>query len=45
MEESWVLHPQLVEGEAGIFLMQGSNPSLPHCKQMLYPLSHQGSPS
>ena len=28
----------------GIFLIQGSNPGLPHCRQMLYPLSHQGSP-
>ena len=27
----------------GIFLTQGSNPGLPHCRQMLYPLSHQGS--
>ena len=26
----------------GIFLTQGSNPGLPHCRQMLYPLSHQG---
>ena len=23
---------------------QGSNPGLPHCRQTLYPLSHQGSP-
>ena len=23
---------------------QGSNPGLPHCRQILYPLSHQGSP-
>ena len=23
---------------------QGSNPSLPHCRQILYPLSNQGSP-
>ena len=29
----------------GIFLTQGSNPGLPHCRQMLYRLSHQGSPS
>ena len=29
----------------GIFLTQGSNPSLPHCRQTLYPLSHQGSPN
>ena len=28
----------------GIFLTQGSNPGLPHCKQTLYRLSHQGSP-
>ena len=27
----------------GIFLSQGSNPGLPHCKQTLYPLSQQGS--
>ena len=28
----------------GIFLSQGSNPGLLHCRQMLYPLSHQGIP-
>ena len=28
----------------GIFPTQGSNPSLPHCKQILYHLSHWGSP-
>ena len=28
----------------GIFQAQGSNPGLLHCRQMLYPLSHQGSP-
>ena len=27
----------------GIFLTQGLNPGLPHCRQMLYCLSHQGS--
>ena len=27
----------------GIFLTQGSNPGLPHCRQILYPLSHKGS--
>ena len=27
-----------------IFLTQGSNLGLPHCKQMLYRLSYQGSP-
>ena len=28
----------------GIFPTQGSNPGLPHCGQILYHLSHQGSP-
>ena len=28
----------------GIFLTQGSNPGLPHCKWILYQLRHQGSP-
>ena len=28
----------------GIFLTQGLNPGLPHCRQILYLLSHQGSP-
>ena len=28
----------------GIFPTQGSNPSLPHCRQILYCLRHQGSP-
>ena len=29
----------------GIFLTQGLNPGLLHCRQTLYPLSHQGSPT
>ena len=29
----------------GIFPTQGSNPGLPHCRQIPYQLSHQGSPS
>ena len=29
----------------GIFPTQGPNPSLLHCRQILYHLSHQGSPS
>ena len=29
----------------GIFLTQGSNPGLLHCRRMLYRLSYQGSPS
>ena len=28
----------------GIFSTQGSNPGLPHCQQILYQLSHKGSP-
>ena len=28
----------------GIFPTQGSNPGLPHCRQILYQLNHQGSP-
>ena len=28
----------------GIFLTQGSNPGLQHFRQILYHLSHQGSP-
>ena len=28
----------------GIVLTQGSNPRLPHCRQILNHLSHQGSP-
>ena len=27
----------------GIFPTQGSNPSLPHCREMLYHLSHQAT--
>ena len=34
--------PSLLQG---IFLTQGSNPGLLHCKHMLYCLSHQGSPN
>ena len=28
----------------GTFLTQGSNPGLPHCRWILYQLSHKGSP-
>ena len=28
----------------GIFPTQGSNPGLPHCRRILYQLSHQGRP-
>ena len=34
-------HPLL----QGIFTTQGLNPGLLHCRQILYHLSHQGSPS
>ena len=27
-----------------IFPIQGSNPGLPHCRRILYHLSHEGSP-
>ena len=27
----------------GIFPTQGSNPGLPHCRRILYQLSHKGS--
>ena len=29
----------------GMFLAQGLNPGLPHCMQILYQMSHQGSPT
>ena len=28
----------------GIFPIQGSSPGVPHCRQILYQLSHKGSP-
>ena len=37
----WVVFPF----SRGIFLTQGSNPGLPHCRQILYQLSHRGSDS
>ena len=36
----WVAFPF----SRGIFLTQGLNPGLPHCRQILYQLSHQESP-
>ena len=33
--------PSLLQG---IFPTQGSNPGLPHCRRILYQLSHKGSP-
>ena len=40
-----VLESVAIPFARGIFLTQGSNPGLPHCRQMLYHLSHQGSPN
>ena len=37
----WVALPFLLQG---LFLTQGSNPGLPHCRQTLYHLSYKGSP-
>ena len=36
----WVAFPF----SRGIFPTQGSNPGLPHCRRILYQLSHKGSP-
>ena len=36
----WVAFPF----SRGIFLTQGSDPCLPHCRSILYQLSHKGSP-
>ena len=35
----WVAFPF----SRGIFFTQGSNPGLPHCRQIFYQLSHKGS--
>ena len=40
-QEYWVGHQSLLQG---IFPTKGSNPGLLHCRQILYLLSHQGSP-
>ena len=39
--EYWMGSLSLLQG---IFPAQGSNPGLPHCRWILYQLSHQGSP-
>ena len=42
-----ILQARILEEVAipqGIFPTQGSNPSFLHCRQILYSLSHQGSP-
>ena len=43
-----ILQARILEWVAllqGIFTTQGSNPGLPHYRQILYQLSHKGSPS
>jgi len=40
-QNTWVGSCSLLQG---IFPTQGSNPGLPHCRQILYQLSHKGSP-
>ena len=42
-----ILQARILEWVAllhGIFPTQGSNPGLPHCRQILYRLNYQGSP-
>ena len=55
LQPSRLLHPWHFPGKSTgvgcnfllqrIFLTQESNPVLPHCRQILYHLSHQGSPN
>ena len=40
-QNTWVGSLSLLQG---IFPTQGLNPGLPHCRQILYQLSHKGSP-
>ena len=45
-----ILHIRILEWVAfplrqGIFPTQGSNPGVPHCRWILYQLSHKGSPA
>ena len=42
-QENWSGVPFPSPDLQRIFLTQGSNPGLPHCRQTLYHLSHQGS--
>ena len=41
-QNTWVGSCSLLQG---VFPTQGWSPGLPHCKQILYQLSHQGSPT
>ena len=40
-QNTWLGSLSLLQG---IFPAKGSNPGLPHCRQILYQLSHKGSP-
>ena len=42
--QAWILELGSLSLLQWIFLTQGSNPGLPHCRWILYHLSHQGSP-
>ena len=42
--QAGILEWVAVSFSKGICPTQGSNPGLPHCRQILYPLSYQGSP-
>ena len=54
LQPTRILHPWDFPGKSpgvgchfllqGILQTQGSNPGLPHCRQLLYGLSHQGNP-
>ena len=40
----WVAFPFSRGSSQEKIELQGSNPGLPHCRQILYQLSHKGSP-
>ena len=40
-----ILQARILEWVAFPFPTQGSNPDLPHCRQILYQLSHKGNSS
>ena len=42
--DAWHSQGSHLQEVQGIFLTQGLNPGLPHCRWILYPLRHQGSP-
>ena len=42
--QAWILEWVAIPFSRGIFPSQRSNPGLPHCRQILYQLSHKGNP-